>query len=331
MKLPVWVWVVLVSLGLFIAVMIGLDLTGMIRGTQAGPVINGLVALGTIGVVVVALAEISTGREALELSQQAIAESARAGKAAQDAVTESVRARLDVQAPRVLALFLEVEQYPYLYRSMGRPRIRTARELFANIGNSPRIADGDKLHMDADEGLLWFVAYGMVINEGFVAATVSIQDSVEFVENDGRFNRWTDHPIEMPPQLTGDPEANEHLLLPAQAAMFRWAEGRMVSEWIAAAEHPQPPGPSGRMYNGFLIQDARGTAGVLEMLWGVVRGAPLTPSPGMRAAWELLHMRDDNTPRMVIEGLRSQRWYPALGDPAPEPPYQSERSNQQNG
>jgi hypothetical protein len=241
------------------------------------------------------------GRQ-LILNTKAVEASTRAADAAQEAVRETARVRIDEQAPRVIALS-EPAQWP--------PRIAKNRQHMPQA-NDLRMFDAMSLHGSSEAGtdefvfpenaqwFLWFTVRGVLINEGRSTARVRLDGEGRFVT--GKTDLLPDSEIAEPP-VVGHEGATyinrEHVLRPGEAALFEWAYGHCLEEWAEAHETEQPP------VCEVHVQVFDSTEhGIHDTIRIGIGTRPLEPVPGRASHWRL---RQEPRPNVVV--LPTKRVY----------------------
>lgn len=320
--------------------------------SDAGVWLNALIAVGTVGVVILALEEIATGRESLDVARQATevgrenaraardnAEAARAAakearlateaglrnaEVAQAGLNESIKARLDANAPRVILLFREVEPRVYMHsyrRTMpgwGEPT------LWEDIAASRALQGTEELFLPNDDKLIWFTAYGLLKNEGDRSAVVgnlyaefvappAVEEPNVFPFDD------VESSVSLPPAI-GDPLNHQYLLRAGETAILRWSDGRPLSEWVDGMKKPDPTNPHNFLFLNFSVWDALDPGSVILVYWAEMHGRPILEVSGKNNVFMLSPLRSEYGSRIGVGAQRPGRWYQALNEEPPSSP-----------
>lgn len=351
-RFPAWMWVALAVLVALVIAVVVLDLANGIKGTTADTLLNGLVAIGTIGVVVIALAEIDTGREGVEearesnetarkaievtrqsiqVSQEGVEAARESAKAAADAVKESAKGRLDATAPRVVVIPVGLEQQAYVRRRADRGEYFSGGELLNNVRYSEELREGSEFAMPRDGNQhVWFTAWGLVVNEGATTALVRMQGAVLTPFTSGQnpspnYMRALDlagtyEPLN--PPVIGASFDPGYLLPPGKAIIFRWAQGRSVREWVHAFQDREDANPYGSIFLTVVVTDPRNRVEVIEYFHLEMGGLPLQPVENVDGAWQLRWTDDNGHSAIGLGQDLTQRWYRTVESATPpEPPY----------
>ncbi|MEU5453125.1 hypothetical protein [Streptomyces californicus] len=252
-----------------------------------------LAAVATLVLVGFGVRQLIALQKQVELGQQATDAAVTAAEAAQQAVLETARARIDEQVARV-AVISEDPQWPPLRNPLlsSMPAGNEAR-LFdtMTLHGSPEVGADDLIFpQDADQ-LMWFVVRGVVTNEGRSTARIRLDGEGRFIE--GMSPLIPGEQIEIPPAVggwRGNPSYlfMEHLLRPGKSALFEWAAGCPVSEWAELHNAPIPAG--GCIY--LKVFDSA-EHGVVDTVKVEVQGRPLQPVQQRNGHWAL-----SSTPHM---------------------------------
>ncbi|MFJ9195710.1 hypothetical protein [Streptomyces globisporus] len=246
-----------------------------------------LAAVATLALVGFGVRQLIALQKQVELGQQATDAAVTAAEAAQRAVLETARARIDEQVARVVVIS-EDPQWPPLRNPLisSMPAGDEAR-LFDSLTlhGSPEVGNDDLIFPQDASQLMWFVIRGLVTNEGRSTARIRLDGEGRFIQ--GTSTLIPGEHVEIPP-VVGGWRGNssylftEHLLRPGKSALFEWAAGCTVAEWAELHDQPTPAG--GCIY---LKSFDSAEHGVVDSVKVEVQGRPLQPVPQRNAHWAL--------------------------------------------
>lgn len=254
----------------------------------------------------------SAGKQAAAATRQASA-TERAVEAATEGSREAARARVDTHSPNLVLLPEPPSLSPLLDRHRsGMPQASDLRLLSSHSLHQSEDPTGKEfVFPEAKDWFLWFRERAIIINEGSTTARIRISGEAAFLESATAL--LPDLGVIPKPPAVGPPDRNEHLLLPGTACLFEWAGGHTLGRWAEAYEHPNPPGPSGRLT---LTVTAFGTQGAIDHVYCEARAFPIEPVPGRGSAWRLA-----SDPRFGFTVYPTQRRYPGDTSDPPTPPW----------
>ncbi|WP_143661680.1 hypothetical protein [Streptomyces sp. st170] len=246
-----------------------------------------LAAIATLVLVGFGVRQLIALQKQVELGQQATDAAVTAAEAAQRAVLETARTRIDEQVAR-LVVISEDPQWPPLRNPLisSMPAGDESR-LFDSLTlhGSPEVGTDDLIFPQDANQLMWFVVRGVVTNEGRSTARIRLDGEGRFIE--GTSNLIPGEHVEVPPVVggwQGNPSYlfTEHLLRPGKSALFEWAAGCTIAEWAELHDQPTPAG-------GFIYLKAFDSAehGVVDSVKVEVQGRPLQPVPQRDGHWAL--------------------------------------------
>lgn len=212
-----------------------------------------------IGVIVNAaflwalIVQIKQGRKALAASQ-------RSSDAAQDAVEEARRARVDEQAPKVVAILDEALVHG----------LKTKDSFGVN---SEPIYKMPKMRNDT----LLLITTGKLINEGRSTARVRLDgNGACFLGEDD------DDPFFVTEII---PAKDERILRPGDTVRFAWSDGHTIEDWTDAYNNPSPPNPKGACFMSVTVRDYQ-EDGVIDHIYLEMSGRPIKAVEGENGRWQ---------------------------------------------
>ncbi|WP_337821167.1 hypothetical protein [Amycolatopsis sp. A1MSW2902] len=246
--------------------------------------------------VVFALFQLRLLRRQVNLAHDQTKAAAEAVEAARDstdvsrlAVIESVRVRVDERAPRVVAL-MEAPQWPPLVDRTRRGMLN-ADEIrlwhHRSVAQSSEASSAEPFVFPRDQDwFMWFRVRGVLVNEGAGTARVSLGGEAHLIEGESPLVPGVGV-IPVPPSV-GTPDRNEYSLRPGESALFEWAYGHSLKEWVDACENPNPPNPSGA---GFLVVTVFDyfEHGVMDHIFIEAGHRPVIPVPSVHGQWMVPH------------------------------------------
>ncbi|WP_147236111.1 hypothetical protein [Brevibacterium sanguinis] len=216
--------------------------------------------------------QIKANEQQLKISARQATSGEKSASAAVDVHRESIRARVDQFAPRVVAFFEKPEGPYWNTAQTGIPYANDNRLLDRQATETPRNKSHEFVFPQDSGTFLWFRGRGALINEGETSARVRLETQWRFIEGvnfiTGEFT-----PL---PHLTDNSINSEAILPPGAAALFEWADGHTVGEWADAYSNPEPPRPGGDIWLWITVFDPRGV-GVIDTI--EARFAPEVISP----------------------------------------------------
>ena len=274
-----------------------------IEATEAGGVLQTLADVGTflaaLATVVVVLLTLRTLRalhEQVKVGQDAATAARESADAAEDAVREAAKTRIDDQAPRVVVLIENPEWPPFIDRSRSSAPVGADLSLLDTLGQSSVANSTELYQFDAHKSwFLWFRTRGVLINEGKGTARVSIGRAARFIEGESRL--LGQEVLHVPPRI-GTDLFPEYILRPGEKALLEWGDGHTLGDWADARDNPDPPNPHGACILRITVFDWL-SSGVVDHHYVLLQGRPIWPVPNMQGQWRLL-----NSPHMEV-GLTS--------------------------
>lgn len=251
-----------------------------------GPLLS---ALGTFALAYLALRQvralnrqITQGQQQVDQGQAQVENAEKSAQNAAAALEESVRVRIDQDAPRVLA-FMEGTAWP--------PRIN--RDLMSGGGGSSLLSEASVERSEAAEDrefvfnadqnkFLWFRGRGLLFNEGRSTARVRLTGA-RFIS--GTSSLAPGQTIDVPAMLSDSTWMA--LLPPGSHALFEWAGGHTLEEWADAYTNPHPPNPHGSCMFWITVFDPR-EIGIVDTINIEMTGKPIEPVPSKTGHWRLV-------------------------------------------
>lgn len=198
---------------------------------------------------------------------------------------ESVRSRVDQNAPEVV-VYLELPEPPLMdAQRTGMPQRNDLRLLDTESFKRAQAAAGEEFVFDGDRNVfLWFHGRGELVNEGRTNARARL-DNMEgrFVSGDSPLA--ADDRIE-PPRTEQDTLNSVAILPPGGHALFEWAAGHTVGEWADAHDKWSTPTPQGSIWFWITVFDAR-DAGVIDTQMMHFRPEVIRPVPARNGHWKV--------------------------------------------
>lgn len=254
-----------------------------VGGWAATDIATALSAAGTLVLAIVAIIQGRQMRAQLAIGKRQATSGETSAAAALDVNKESVRARIDQIAPRVVAFYghpkgplVDPQQSGMPYAN-GLPLLDP--ESFGR--SSSRVGQDFTFPQDAGT-FIWFYGDGLLVNEGLSSALVRLYGEAEFIEGD---NPLDGSHLTLPYRV-GDGIAAEAILPPGGAALFRWASGHTVKEWADANDDPVPPRPGGAIWLTIAVFDTQ-HASVIDTLEAVLHPSPVTRDPNRKGVFQL--------------------------------------------
>lgn len=252
-------------------------------------------AICTLVLVAFAVYQLIALKKQVILSGEAVEAAKISADAAQEAVRETARVRIDEQAPRVIALSEPVQWPPRISRDRRHmPQANDLRmfDVMSLHGSSEAGAD-DFIFPEQAQWFMWFNSRGVLINEGQSTARVRLEGEGRFIG--GRSELLPDVEIACPPvvgQVGASYIGREHMLRPGEVALFEWAYGHCLQEWAQVHETGQPP------ICEFYIHSFDSTEhGIHDTIKISLQARPLEPVPGRASHWRL---RQNPTPALIV-------------------------------
>lgn len=206
----------------------------------------------------------------------------RSADAANNSVKEALYARIDQQAPRVIALL----DTPTIGGVQSESGIAWEAEQEAVL---PR----DK------EKRLYVGITGTLVNEGKGTARVHLNGAAKWILGED------DEPLLMGPVT---PSQDDHILRPGEQVRFLWSEAHSLDDWTDAFTNPSPANPRGACFMEAIVTDYF-EEGVVDHIFLEMSGRPLIPVGGDSSHWKVpdkaefaatcypikrAHIREDN-------------------------------------
>jgi hypothetical protein len=181
-----------------------------------------LAALATVVVVVLTLKTLKALHEQVKIGQDAATAARESADAAEDAVREAAKTRIDDQAPRVVVLMETPEWPPFIDRSRSSAPGGGQPTLLDTLGQSEVANSTEPYYFNAQRSwFLWFRTRGVLINEGNGTARVSLGGTARFIEGKSDL---LGHEVPIPPRIGTEPFP-EYILHPGDQAFFEWGDG----------------------------------------------------------------------------------------------------------
>lgn len=206
----------------------------------------------------------------------------RAADAAQRSVKESLYARIDQQAPRVIAI-------------LDTPTIggvQSENELAWK-------ADYEAVLPKDKDKRMYVGVTGTLINEGKGTARVHLNGYTDWIIDED------DEPLLMGPLPA---KQSQHILRPGEQVRFHWTDSHTIEEWADSFTNPSPPNPRGACFMEIIVHDYF-EEGVIDHIFLEMSGRPLVPVDGDNSHWKVpdrpefaavsypikrAHLREDN-------------------------------------
>ncbi|MFD5922992.1 hypothetical protein ACFVYP_40965 [Kitasatospora sp. NPDC058201] len=175
------------------------------------------------------------GRQ-VRLGREATDAAVRAADAAQAAVKESARARIDAAAPRIVVLAEEPAWPPFIDRTRPSMPYRNGVRMFDSMAlHAVEVAGrSDWVFPEHDQFLMWFRLRAVVTNEGTSTARIMLNGEGRFIEDESPLIPGRTLPCPPVVGVTGDSYlGREHALRPGESGLFEWAVGVHLGQWAA--------------------------------------------------------------------------------------------------
>lgn len=188
-------------------------------------------------------------------------ESQRSSEAAENAVREARRARIDEQSPRA-------------YITLEKPLVWGLR----NDEGFTIEADPEYVIPAMSENRLLSSVKGEIYNEGKGVARVRLNGNGAMFLTDNE----TDDPVpvgEIPASM------DERVLKPGEKIRFIWSDGQPLANWIDAYRNPSPPNPHGACFMEVIVTDYRAD-GIIDHIYLEMSGRPIVPVEGDDGRWK---------------------------------------------
>lgn len=248
--------------------------------------------------------QINLDRQALEASQASAA-------AANEAVREAMRARTDDQAPRIVVIMEEPEWPPFRHTTRQSMPGGGEPTLLETKGQSEVASATYYLDRDGNT-LFWFLMRGVILNEGKGTARVRLDGDTQFVTGP---TPLVPGGVTSVPPLVGSVRNREYLIRPGEWAMFEWAHGHTMAEWVDAYKNPSPPNPHGACTLDVVSFDWA-SAGTIDHTFVLMQARPFELVPGREVEYQLAADVGANVGIVVYP---PRRVYRAESELPPEP------------
>lgn len=184
----------------------------------------------------------------------------RSADAAQNAVKEALYARIDQQAPRVIAL-------------LDAPVIGGVQ----SPGELSWKSDYEAVVPRDKDNRMYVGVTGTLINEGKGTARISLNGYADWISEED------DEPL-----LTGPlPKfSGEHILRPGEQIRFHWSDSHTIEEWTDSFLNASPPNPRGACFMEIIVHDYF-KEGVVDHIFLEMSGRPLVPVDGDNGHWKV--------------------------------------------
>lgn len=299
------------------------DAAPQTAGREAGVDLQDWADLGTvaaagvnIALVFLALRQLGALRRQVEHEEQAVVAAKQSADAAESTVRESTRARVDQEAPRVIALMEAPEWPPFVDMSRSRMPYGNEPRLLERLGQASVAGDDPFVFDEQESWFMWFRARGVLFNEGRGTARVRVDGESRFVSGTTDLYKRGLDKIEVPPRV-GTPSNCEYLLQPGGAALFEWAYGHTLAEWADAQRNPTPTNPHGAGFVQITSSD-HFEQGVVDFIFVELEARPIEPVPNRQGHWRLCQ---DNVVAVGVTVYPSIRVYRSEGGMVPEEPW----------
>lgn len=184
-------------------------------------------------------------------------ESRRSTEAAESSVREARRARIDEQAPRVIAI-------------LEKPSIHG----ISSAGSFTVSANPEYTMPAMKDDKLFLIAEGSLVNEGKGTARVRLNGNGAVFVDDEDFTFVTEIQT----------SSEERILRPGEGVRFAWSDGHSLEDWVDAYQNPYPPNPRGACFMEVIVRDYI-EDGVIDNLYLEMAGRPLKPVEGDAGRW----------------------------------------------
>lgn len=196
---------------------------------------------------------------------------------------ESVRARADQYAPRIVAYY-DAPKLPRIGQARSHdPRVGNLRPLHPKSLRESVLASGQEFILPENEHTyLWFWGSGELTNEGQTSAHVRLSGGAEFNYEDIHLEIGVNYAL--PP--SGDDPIYERVIPPGGKATFRWAAGKTVGEWVEGSLAWSKPHPNASIWLWIESRDPR-EVGVLDTLMAHFSPNVLVGVDGRDGHWKV--------------------------------------------
>lgn len=287
-------------------------------GTVAAAVVSAALVFLALRQLGALRRQVQQGQGALEASQRSADAARQSADAAELTVRESMRARVDQEAPRVIVLMDAPEWPPFIDHSRSTMPYANEPRLLERLGQASVVGDepvGDTFIFDEQASwFMWLRTRGVLINEGRGTARVRVDGEARFVKSASDLYRAGTVEVRIPPRV-GAAANREYLLRPGEAAVFEWAYGHPLEDWADAYTNPTPPNPHGAGFVSITSADYF-EHGVIDFVFAEFAGRPIEPVPGRQGHWRLVR---DSEVNMGLTVYPSHRVYRTEGHNLPEP------------
>lgn len=210
----------------------------------------------------------------VQLGRKSLDEARRAADMAQGAVKEAMYARIDQQAPRLIA---DIER-PTIgaVESAGEMAWRADQELV--------------LPRDKDKNL-YVGAIVTLTNEGKGSAKVTLNGMARWLDDD-KDEPLLVHRIE--------PDMTQRIIKSNESKRFIWNESRTIADWTAAFKDPEKDYSKGACYLEVIVRDYY-KQGVFDHIYLEMSGRPLVPIDGDDSHWHVPKKPEFNAVAYPIE------------------------------
>ena len=171
-------------------------------------------------------------------------------------------ARIDQQAPRVIALLDEAEIGAV--QSSNETAWRAEQEAVIPRDNSKRLYVG---------------VTGTLINEGTGTARVTLNGAARWVDEKDK----DDEILLVGPIV---PSQDARILRPGEQIQFFWSEAHFIEDWVDAFNNPSPANPRGACFMDIISTDYF-EEGVIDHIFLEMSGRPIVPIDGDASHWHV--------------------------------------------
>jgi hypothetical protein len=240
-------------------------------------------AISALLLFVVTAWQVTILRSQVKQGQDAVAEAAKAAIAAERAVTEATRARIDARASHVVAFISKPHWPPYLNNNRAADQWGRLFPLDP-IKHEPMKPETPFWFPSSSEKYLWFDNEITLKNEGLTTAQVEISDGDVQLSDSIRLSDFVSQDDVQ--RIGGSPGSNRYALPPGQTMRLDWRTGRTLQEWKLAYDEPDPPNPLGACLAGITVVD-EDHEGVVDSISFLIGGRPIEPVDGQNGQWQL--------------------------------------------